>query len=290
MKSPIVFTGIVLLFLPFPDCFAQHDARVYYVANEGFLVETGGKKILMDGLFGGFKASWCDVPSPETRALLENAKPPFDGIDVAFVSHRHLDHFTADIVVSYLSANQKCMLVCPMQIRQALSVHKDFEKIRDRIIAATPGFGSDTSIAIGDIAMKIYRLEHNPYFEKDSATGMEINIHKDVENLGCLIDACGFRFFHCGDAYSDNEDEFRNFHLADEHIEVAFLSRQFIIEGYAKGIRIIEERIKPRRIMLMHVEPGGQEKYRNHVSRAGVKLPEVIIFDRSMDCREIATQ
>ncbi len=54
---------------------------VTYVANEGFLVEAAGKKVLIDALFdAGFDRYLA--PTPELLEQLAGARGPFAGVDL----------------------------------------------------------------------------------------------------------------------------------------------------------------------------------------------------------------
>lgn len=94
---------VVLLFISCSACvLAQSECKITYISNEGFMVETAGRKILMDALFGGFRGNWCDVPDEETKVKMENAESPYDKTDLVTISHRHSDHFDAGIVMKHL--------------------------------------------------------------------------------------------------------------------------------------------------------------------------------------------
>jgi len=36
--------------------------HVTYVANSGFVISAGGRRVLVDALFGHWESDWCDVP------------------------------------------------------------------------------------------------------------------------------------------------------------------------------------------------------------------------------------
>ncbi len=68
------------------------ELEITYVANEGFLLAGGGKKVLIDALFDGGIAGYPTIPD-ELRPSLEQARPPFDGVDLVLATHFHGDHF-----------------------------------------------------------------------------------------------------------------------------------------------------------------------------------------------------
>ena len=70
--------------------------------------------MLIDGLHGEYRAAYPFLPEPH-RDAIERAQPPFDGVDVVLVSHRHLDHFHAESVGRYLANQPQAVLVSSEQ-------------------------------------------------------------------------------------------------------------------------------------------------------------------------------
>jgi L-ascorbate metabolism protein UlaG (beta-lactamase superfamily) len=285
--KPILTIIFALLFLiRSGDALSQKTVNVCYVANEGFLVELNGKKILFDGIFGGFDGDWCDIPSSETKTKLENSEPPFDNIDLIFISHYHIDHFNSDMIVKHALSDSKCKIICPVQAEKKLSSNEKYQEINNKIIAYTPDFNKDTLLIIEGLKIKIYRLEHGPYFEKDSITGQQINRHQNVENLGFLLEIDGVRIFHCGDLNPWDVSKFENYNFQKENIDIAFLTRSFLTNQEGKGIDIINEYIKPQKIVFMHIDPKYRETYKNIINQISDVLDSQI-FDKMMECKEI---
>ncbi|MFQ5351382.1 MAG: MBL fold metallo-hydrolase, partial [Thermoanaerobaculia bacterium] len=80
------------------------EVQVIYLANEGFLLEAGETKVLVDALFGEGLRGYPVVPAP-IRAELEGARGRFAGVDLILASHFHGDHFDAAAVARHLRAN-----------------------------------------------------------------------------------------------------------------------------------------------------------------------------------------
>lgn len=79
MKATLGIVGMAILVMASTSS-AGDPAMVHYVANEGFLIEGGAKKLLIDALFddGGFEKVDVDIAfleyfdwSEETRAILD---------------------------------------------------------------------------------------------------------------------------------------------------------------------------------------------------------------------------
>ncbi|MFA5011825.1 MAG: MBL fold metallo-hydrolase [Ignavibacteria bacterium] len=284
MKNAIL---ILLLIIICNETYSQNSATVCYIANEGFMVEASGKKILFDGLFGGFNANWCDVPTSDTKVKLEEATPPFDNIDLIFISHNHSDHFNKEMVVKHLLKNSKCKVVCPEQVYKKLESADGFKDIQNSVLEFTPDINRDTAVIIDGMKIKIYRLEHSRYMGRDSITGNEINLHQNVENIGFLLETDEIRVFHCGDINPWNEEQLKKFNLKDENIDIAFLERLFLTNREGKGIELINEYIKPRNTIFMHIDPKNREIYKQIILQISDVLPNVFIFDKSLECKGI---
>ena len=94
---------------------ARSPLSVTFIANEGFMIECGGKKVLIDGLFGGKGAAGYQQPSDSIIGLMKMAEAPFDSIDLIAVTHYHGDHFDAGIAASYLRNSHGTILICTPQ-------------------------------------------------------------------------------------------------------------------------------------------------------------------------------
>ena len=74
---------------------------VTYIANEGVLISAGDKQVLIDGLHREYKPAYL-FPPAELLSALEQARAPYNKINVVLVSHLHLDHFHPESVGLHL--------------------------------------------------------------------------------------------------------------------------------------------------------------------------------------------
>ena len=260
---------IIILTLCITTLHAQDSCKITYISNEGFLIETHGKKVLIDGLFDHIDESWCDSPTEQTVALMKASAAPFDRIDLIAITHNHRDHFNDQVVMKHLLSNPQAMVICPKQVSEVLSVHPDYEKVLTRIIDLTPPEYQDSTLVVSGIPIRVMRLEHSHYMEEDPNTGTMRNRHRDVENLGYLLDIDGLRIFHCGDTNPLNDEE---------SIDIAFLERMFVAYG-KEGTDIINNYIQPDYIVFMHINLGNLETYSNHFK----EVENTTIFEQKMD-------
>src|SRR5215204_6090216 len=94
---------------------AAASIEVRYIANEGVLVSSPDKRILIDGLHRRYKDDYAFLPDAE-REKIESARPPFDKVDLVLVSHMHGDHFHPESLGLYLKNNTKALFASSQQV------------------------------------------------------------------------------------------------------------------------------------------------------------------------------
>ena len=227
--------------------------EIRFIANDGFLIEISNKKILIDALFGGVESDWCVLPSREVIGCMEKGTEPFDRIDVILITHSHFDHFNPEIVLKHLESNEAGILICPEQVRLELEKDKRYDQVSARVMEITPKLdGRYESIDVKGVNIKVWRLKHGPFYMEDPETGRKYNKHKDVENLGFVIEVDHKRIFHGGDWGYAGRGKKAN-PLEEEEIDVAFLGMGAYWRLYGPDSRVIAEDTKPGHIVLMHI-------------------------------------
>jgi len=283
MNNRISVLALVSLFVLASHAFSQDTAEVTYIANEGFMVEVGEKKILLDALFGGLQGDWADQPDEATAHKLVNGQPPFDDVDLVTVSHKHVDHFDEQMVIQHILSNPRVRILCSEQVEEILKQNPDYMKIKQNVVAVTPNELKDTTLPIAGINVRVIRLEHSHYMETDPDTGERRNRHASIENLGFVLDVDGYKIFHSGDTNPFNETEYTTFALHKEQINLAFLERMFMAGEGQPGIQVIEDLIKPKQIVLMHIGPARRDLFKSLAVAVEDRLPGIHVFDKPMD-------
>jgi L-ascorbate metabolism protein UlaG (beta-lactamase superfamily) len=233
----------------------KNPMEIMYIANDGFLIKASNKKILIDALFGKFESDWCYVPTGEIIEKMETGTEPFDQIDVILISHSHIDHFNAEIVLNHLESNEAGILICPRQVMQELEKDKRYEKLSARVKEITPAYEIGCqSVDVKGMEIKVWRLAHSSYYIESEETRQKYNKHENVQNLGFTIEIDHKKIFHGGDwAY---DDAGRNTNpLEEEKNYLAFLGIGAYLRLYGPDGRIIDESKKPENIVLMHIPP-----------------------------------
>ncbi len=257
-------------------------AKVTYIANEGFLIDASGKKILIDSLFSDTSLDFCHVPDAETLRRLEAAEAPFDDVDIVLVTHEHVDHFAPETVLRHLSANTRALAVGPPQVVSALRAHPNWTREYDsRVRELDLEISEAAPLSFEGIDLEIFRLRHSQYLETHEETGETRDRHENVENLAYLVDFGGFKIVHVGDALlRDNPEAFERMGLKEREINLLFLQPWY----WPDELTLAEEWIAPGNVIFMHLSPSQEmlDGFSRQVDEWG---SEAVIFTAPMQSR-----
>jgi L-ascorbate metabolism protein UlaG (beta-lactamase superfamily) len=263
------------------DPVQEPSLEVTYVANTGFIVECGGRKVLIDALFGGFEADWCYVPDDSIVDLMKTAQPPFDRVDLIAVTHAHVDHVSLGITAAYLAASPKTFLVCPPQLKEKLAARDDYHVYRDRINAPSLPRDSVHRVEMAGIGVKILSGRHSSYSEEDPETGEVVDRHRDVQHYEYVLELGGKTVYHAGDAAMNDRLRYEALHLDRDSIEVAFVGWWDERPMASFREKLIRDLITPRRVILTHMWPNRPPK--GHPERRQNAAGQVILPQRPME-------
>ena len=234
--------------------------EITYIANEGVLITSGDKQVLIDGLHREYERDYAFLPTAQ-REKIENARAPFDQIDLILVSHRHLDHFHPESVGLHLQHNANAKLVSSQQVVDEVAKNfKDYQSIKSRVTATTPVWKEKVAMNVAGIDFDVLRLSHG--------TGR----HAEIQNLGHVIKLGGKKLLHVGDADTAVEN-FDSFNLDEQGIDIAFIPSWFLL--YPQGQTIVREHIKPKHIIAVHISPSEGNSASAKIKQA---FPDAIAF------------
>ena len=244
---------------------AAPTLEITYIANEGVLISSGGKQVLIDGLHREYEPDYAFLP-PAEREKIETAKAPFDQIDLLLVSHRHLDHFHPESIGLHLQHNPKAQLVSSQQVVDEVEKNfKGYQAIRSRVTSATPPWKEKVAMKVAGIEFEILSLRHG--------TGR----HATIQNLGHVIKLGGKKLLHIGDADTAVEN-FEKFNLDEEGIDIAFIPFWFLLG--ADGQTIVRDHIKPKQIIAVHISPSDSEKVTAQIKQVA---PSAVAFTTMLE-------
>ena len=263
---------------------AENAAKVQYIANEGFLIEVGAQKVLIDALFDNQSINWCHVPDETTLRKMENAEAPFDGVDLILVTHAHPDHFSPHSVIRRLRNDPAAVVIGPPQMVAALGAAGATEQeIKERIVEIDLELYDSTALDLDGIGVRAYRLKHSEYMTEDPETGEKIDRHRNVENLIYLIEVGGKRLLHVGDAVlSQNPELFSDGVFEKVDLDIVFLE---YFDSSEETRAILDRLMNVDRTVFMHL-PTEADEIETISKQLELTSPNRVIFDTPLQIRE----
>jgi L-ascorbate metabolism protein UlaG (beta-lactamase superfamily) len=241
--------------------------EIQYIANEGVLISSRVKRVLIDGLHRKYEDSYAYLPDAE-REKIEAAKPPFDKIDLILVSHRHGDHFHPESVGSYLRSSKATLFASSQQVvDETAAKFAGFAEIKKRVTAIPYELRSRKPMRLADIDVEFLGVGHGS------------GRHATIQNLGHVITLGGKKVLHIGDADLTPEI-FDAFDLETRGIDIAVLPFWFLTaEG---GRKIVEQHIKPKHIIATHIGPAEAKQTATDVKK---HFPNADVFTMLLEKR-----
>ncbi len=223
---------------------------VTYIGNEGFLIEADGRKVLIDALYREGVSGYIVHP-PERRDAMEEARPPFDDIDLVLATHYHADHFDAAAVAAHLRNNPEATFrSTPQAVERLQAEGGGNESMHPRIVAVHPDEGERFRKIVNGIKLQVINLHHGRT--------------RPVQNLGFLVTIGGWTMLHIGDTEA-TIDDFLLYELAADDIDIAFIPYWFlIVDERDDDLRRV---IPAERIVVMHVPP--RDSQEQHIEERG---------------------
>ncbi len=254
-----------------------HEAaglRVTCIGNEGFLITTGRRKVLVDSVFGPPEAPPLpEAPPPDILDKIKSGETPFDNIDLMLVTHAHPDHFVPRAHAAQLLANSKTVLVGPVDAAELIEQEcGDYDKIRSRIRTDTPWWGARVEMNLQDIRVSVLGLRHAD----------EVNY--DLSHRAYLIEVGGFKILHLGDALATRANFAEFGWLADEEIDLAFIP--YWLVRSEEGVTLVKDVIRPKHVVAMHIPFKDAQRWATGVKRAERDLgADIAVFTSRMETR-----
>lgn len=230
---------------------SKNGLSIKYIANMGVLISAGGKQVLIDAIHREYKPTYL-FPPPDLLKALETAAAPYNAVDLLLVTHNHLDHFHPESIVLHMQNNPKATLVSPEQVVAEVAKNAaGYEPIKPRVKAVTPGWNEKTVMDPGGIKLTVIGLRH-------------VNLrHRQVQNLGYIVEIGGRRVLHVGDAELSAEN-FASFLLKEENIDVAILPAWFL--DTAGGCEQVKKLIGAKNLIATHIPPDHAADYKKNVA------------------------
>jgi L-ascorbate metabolism protein UlaG (beta-lactamase superfamily) len=245
----------------------QPGLTMTFLANEGVLLSSGGKKVLIDALFLKYQRGFA-TPADSTQAALSAARAPFDSVDLILATHYHGDHFHPQPVAAHLAANPRATLATSSQVIDSLRSRVPVGGPLDRrMLARTTAPGVRRREVINGIPVEFLGISH----------GSGPRNHLAIQHLAYIVELGGKRVLHIGDAILSDENV-RAFRLDTARIDIALVPT-WVVTGQASR-QAIERWVKPRQVVAFHVGEGGGERASREVRAA---MPSAITLTRERE-------
>lgn len=266
MRKNDIILFVIALFLGAISLLAQKTVEITYIANSGFLIKGHNEKVLIDAMFDEDYGQF-QKPSTETIFDIRYGYEPFDGITHVFVSHKDADHYRTSYYGDQMLFSSTSYFISSNQVGDLLKGYSSYNAFADEIVFLTPLAGEKIDITINNKQFKIMSLQHaeDPELKK--------------ENLGIIFSIDSIKFFHMGDASSNNLSEFQNLKVAEDSVDVVFVP--YWIYESINGRKILDY-INAKAIIIMHIPINKTAIYKNMKSTFGDSLAPAYFFDTMM--------
>jgi L-ascorbate metabolism protein UlaG (beta-lactamase superfamily) len=231
------------------------ELTLTYLGNMGVLLESGGRRIVIDGLHRGGLAAYAAVP-PQLLSPLEQARPPFDHLTAALTTHRHLDHFDRASVWTRLQADTLIVYGAATEVMDSVGLGGPVPRPA-RLRTVRVGGRTETEIAPGIIALD---LPHNR------------TRSKAAENVGYLVEIGGLKVLHAGDA-DPTAANYAPYRLPARRIDIAIVPYWYL----TSDDDAVRKAIGARRWVASHVQFSDSGEVRRDVLK---RIPGAVVLTR----------
>jgi L-ascorbate metabolism protein UlaG (beta-lactamase superfamily) len=241
------------------------------VANEGFMIEAAGKKVLIDGLFENGFGIFAQ-PSAALQEQMTRAGSPFSQVDLILITHRHDDHFSAKLVTECLLNSPGCRLIADRQVIDLLRKTEGFSRIQSQVREVALAPGQLEHLTVNGIDVTAIELAHIPMYRDGR------NVNAELNNVGFLVDFGRARFFHGGDAgLGENKTNLASIDFTEKPLDVLFVMG--VLDHSLETTGLVATRIKPRNIIGMHLRP---DQFAEESSQFLQAYPGGVVFHESL--------
>ncbi len=239
---------------------------ITYIANEGFLISSKTKKILVDTPFKN-PFGYLDTPDEILEKMILS-QPPFDRIDLMLFSHAHRDHFEPNTALKVLMSHPETTLVGNEIVGKELkeAAGEGYTEISQRVKNINPEWGTIIRETINGMDLQIFPVNHS-------------TPERPYMTLAFILDMDGTKVLHLGDIYPPaNEEYFRAFQLQKENISISFIDPFFLLDEAGK--QMAAKFIQPKQIIPMHMRPNEIGRYARDLKEL---YPNINVFWESME-------
>ncbi len=225
----------------------KKELKITYVANCGFIYQSGTSKVLIDP-FGTEFGNFFYLASTVTTENIVKGNIPFDKIDLLLITHIHGDHFNASLAERFLLNNRKAKMICPSQVyRQMQDTCSRFAEIKSQIMSPDLAINASKQLKVNGISVTAIRMQHGTNRSLDGVSTSEYSDYEKTENLGYVIRFDKKKIFHQGDAcLKINEKALKNI---EGPIDIAHLG---FFDWDSTSVGLLKKELRAEKIIFMH--------------------------------------
>ena len=272
MSLPIVS----MVLLPFVLSFAApaeegpngiHGVQVTLLASESILLQSGGSSVLIDAFIEPRRAGSAQA-SPAAQGWLA-PDPPFASVQLALVTHAHLEHFHPETAGAFLRMHPETTLASSADVLQAMREgYPEYAAIEDQLTEVEPDEGEIADLVVAGIRVEFLALRH------------EASEFYPERVLGHVVHLGRKSLLFIGDSEMRPENWDR-YDLKSKRIDIAIVPFWLFKEEVTRSI--INEYIAPDRLAVIQIPPPGR---RGIVSELSRRFPDVVFLSEAMASTE----
>ncbi|MCE7996171.1 MAG: MBL fold metallo-hydrolase [Roseivirga sp.] len=241
------------------SAFSQ-SLSITYIANEGVLIESAGKKVIIDALFDKYYDAYL-FPDEALLEKMISGKAPYNDVDLMLSTHIHRDHFAPTMTGRFLKGHPETKLISSTQLTQSIS--KDYAEGKS-VAKQLEGITRDEDIH----QHEINGLKVSSFFIYHSGGSRT----RSIENMGYLVEINGTKILHLGDS-DMNPDRFKELDLKSLGVDIAMVPYWYMADE--AGTQIIREYIVPKHLIGIHYPKVGSPMALKEIAK---NFPEARVF------------
>jgi L-ascorbate metabolism protein UlaG (beta-lactamase superfamily) len=270
--------SLVLVVFAVVSC-AESPVEVVAIANEGFLIRSARRTVLVDALFRAtapYPEFFSQGPSEELVRQMVRGEGIFSQVDVVLVTHADGDHFHAGTAFEFLENHPETLLVGTTGVLEALVAVEEFGAIADRIVAPVKTHRSCERIEHRGVGVIACFAWHSG--------------GREVANNVYIVEMDGFRFLHEGDA-DRSPATFVSLESGSAGLDLAFMHDWFVLND---GREVVTDILQPRAVVLMHHRWERAVETRKRVELLAAEitstLPPITVFGAELESAAFETR
>ena len=233
--------------------------EILALGNCGFLFSYNDKKILID-VEGEGNTGFFEPTHPKTWQLINQHKPPFDGINHIFITHPHSDHIGFEEIAAYLEKNTHVRLFTTVATKDSLAIRISSDA-ENQINAVDLESGVILQKVVDGIKIQFYGLDHGSELKVlgflFNIDDMKICFMTDVD----LADLCGTG-------------------IENEEIDILLTSRWNLF--YQENVELVKRYFNYRYLIAIHL---AKLEYQLKLPQILENFPGVIFFRDRMEAK-----